>query len=241
MIAEQVNDDGTVFFRVFVKPLVNLIWLAGLVFVLGSLIALWPDAREERRLATRYARAGSAADATRDVTVWLVLGAALAVAVRRRGRAAVPARAGAGVRRARTRSTRRERAPARGAQEDRDRALGGAEGARGRPSRRPGLGRGLPRVVGILRRDAAEALRALDRLDRQGHDRRTRRAADGSSRRPRAAAAAVLAASLCCVQAGPAAGRSGHREGAGRRRARPAAATRRGGRASAARASSPRS
>jgi cytochrome c-type biogenesis protein CcmF len=58
VIAEQVNDDGTVFFRVFVKPLVNLIWLAGLVFVLGSMITLWPDAREERRLATRYATAG---------------------------------------------------------------------------------------------------------------------------------------------------------------------------------------
>jgi cytochrome c biogenesis factor len=55
VIAEQVNEDGTVFFRVFVKPLVNLIWLAGLVFLLGALIALWPDAREERRLATRYA------------------------------------------------------------------------------------------------------------------------------------------------------------------------------------------
>ena len=51
MIAEQVYDDGTVFFRVFVKPLVNLIWLAGLVFLLGSVITLWPDAREERRLA----------------------------------------------------------------------------------------------------------------------------------------------------------------------------------------------
>jgi len=62
VIAEQVRDDGAVFFRVFVKPLVNLIWLAGLVFVLGSLITLWPDAREERRLATRYARAGEPAD-----------------------------------------------------------------------------------------------------------------------------------------------------------------------------------
>jgi cytochrome c-type biogenesis protein CcmF len=56
VIAEQVNDDGSVVFRVFVKPLVNLIWLAGLVFLLGSVIALWPDAREERRLAARYAR-----------------------------------------------------------------------------------------------------------------------------------------------------------------------------------------
>ena len=80
VIAEQVNDDGTVFFRVFVKPLVNLIWLAGLVFVLGSLITLWPDAREERRLATRYARSASAGPHRDDVSVWLLLAAALAVA-----------------------------------------------------------------------------------------------------------------------------------------------------------------
>jgi cytochrome c-type biogenesis protein CcmF len=59
VIAEQVNDDGSVYFRVFVKPLVNLIWLAGLVFLLGSVIALWPDAREERRLAVRYGEARS--------------------------------------------------------------------------------------------------------------------------------------------------------------------------------------
>ena len=60
VVAEQVNPDGTVYFRVFVKPLVNLIWLAGVVFLLGSLVALWPDAREQRRLVTRYARAGLA-------------------------------------------------------------------------------------------------------------------------------------------------------------------------------------
>jgi cytochrome c-type biogenesis protein CcmF len=58
VIAEQVDQDGTVYFRVFVKPLVNLIWLAGLIFLLGSVIALWPDAREERRLAVRYREAG---------------------------------------------------------------------------------------------------------------------------------------------------------------------------------------
>ena len=57
-----MNDDGTVFFRVFVKLLVNLIWLAGLVFLLGSVITLWPDAREERRLATRYASARERSD-----------------------------------------------------------------------------------------------------------------------------------------------------------------------------------
>jgi cytochrome c biogenesis factor len=33
---------------------VNLIWLGGIVFVFGSLIAMWPDAREQRRLVARY-------------------------------------------------------------------------------------------------------------------------------------------------------------------------------------------
>jgi cytochrome c-type biogenesis protein CcmF len=45
--------------QVFVKPLVNLIWIAGFVFVAGSLIAMWPDAVEQRRLSARYA-AGAA-------------------------------------------------------------------------------------------------------------------------------------------------------------------------------------
>jgi cytochrome c biogenesis factor len=43
--------------KVLINPLVNLIWLAGLVFVGGSLIAMWPDAREQRRLARRFAYA----------------------------------------------------------------------------------------------------------------------------------------------------------------------------------------
>jgi cytochrome c-type biogenesis protein CcmF len=54
VIAEQINANGTVDFRALVLPLVNLIWLAGGVFLAGSLIALWPDAREQRRLALRY-------------------------------------------------------------------------------------------------------------------------------------------------------------------------------------------
>jgi cytochrome c-type biogenesis protein CcmF len=59
VIADQVNPDGTIYFKAIVKPLVNLIWVAGVVFLLGSLVALWPDAREQRRLATRYALAGA--------------------------------------------------------------------------------------------------------------------------------------------------------------------------------------
>jgi len=58
VIAEQIDADGSVYFRVFVKPLVNLIWLAGLVFLLGSLITLWPDRIEQRRLVARAAAVG---------------------------------------------------------------------------------------------------------------------------------------------------------------------------------------
>jgi len=59
VIADQINTDGSIYFRVVVKPLVNLIWVAGLVFLLGSLVAMWPDAREQRRLAARYALASA--------------------------------------------------------------------------------------------------------------------------------------------------------------------------------------
>jgi hypothetical protein len=31
-----------------------VIWIAGFVFLGGAAIALWPDAREQRRLALRY-------------------------------------------------------------------------------------------------------------------------------------------------------------------------------------------
>src|SRR5215218_4929482 len=57
VIADQITPGGAIYFKAFVKPLVNLIWVAGLVFLLGSLITLWPDPREERRLAARYALA----------------------------------------------------------------------------------------------------------------------------------------------------------------------------------------
>ncbi len=63
VIAEQIDPDGAVYFRVFVKPLVNLIWLAGLVFLVGSVIALWPDRREQRRLVARASEVGIPASA----------------------------------------------------------------------------------------------------------------------------------------------------------------------------------
>jgi cytochrome c-type biogenesis protein CcmF len=55
--AQRIYTNGDVQLRVFVKPLVNLLWVAGFVFLLGSVVAMWPDAREQRRLAVRYAPA----------------------------------------------------------------------------------------------------------------------------------------------------------------------------------------
>ena len=58
VIADDVNlKTHVVYAKVLVKPLVNLIWLAGFVFLLGAGVALWPDAREQRRLVTRLAPA----------------------------------------------------------------------------------------------------------------------------------------------------------------------------------------
>ncbi len=56
LITEQVNKNGTIDFKAIINPLVNLIWFAGFVFLIGSVVTLWPDAREERRLAVRYGR-----------------------------------------------------------------------------------------------------------------------------------------------------------------------------------------
>ena len=57
VIADQIDPGGAIYFKVLVKPLVNFIWIAGFVFLAGALVALWPDAREQRRLAARYALA----------------------------------------------------------------------------------------------------------------------------------------------------------------------------------------
>jgi cytochrome c-type biogenesis protein CcmF len=61
LIADQIDKNGTLYLKALDKPLVNLIWFAGFIFVFGSLVALWPDAVEQRRLAARYAAGAAAA------------------------------------------------------------------------------------------------------------------------------------------------------------------------------------
>jgi cytochrome c-type biogenesis protein CcmF len=55
-IADDFRPNGSLYLKVLVKPLVNLIWAAGFLFVFGAVVAFWPDAVEQRRLSERYAR-----------------------------------------------------------------------------------------------------------------------------------------------------------------------------------------
>jgi cytochrome c-type biogenesis protein CcmF len=53
--ATLVNaKTGSISLTLLVKPLINLIWAGGFLFVFGALVAMWPDAVEQRRLAARY-------------------------------------------------------------------------------------------------------------------------------------------------------------------------------------------
>ena len=57
IVDESHLDTQVIYVQVLVKPLVNLIWVAGVVFLIGAAVAMWPDAREQRRLAVRLAPA----------------------------------------------------------------------------------------------------------------------------------------------------------------------------------------
>ena len=56
------NELQSAKFLVYINPLVNAVWVGGIVFVLGSLWAMWPTARD-RRLAQVDRRAMQAVGA----------------------------------------------------------------------------------------------------------------------------------------------------------------------------------
>jgi cytochrome c-type biogenesis protein CcmF len=57
------NDGSLATFKVFINPLVNWLWLGGLVFIFGTLVAAWPDAAEERKALSVERRVLRAAQA----------------------------------------------------------------------------------------------------------------------------------------------------------------------------------
>ncbi len=50
--------------KLIINPMVVWIWLGGMVLILGTMIAFWPDALEAKREAVRLA---AAKDAAREV------------------------------------------------------------------------------------------------------------------------------------------------------------------------------
>lgn len=58
-------DGSLATFKVFINPLVNWLWLGGVMFILGTLVAAWPSATEERRALNVERAAVSAASAAR--------------------------------------------------------------------------------------------------------------------------------------------------------------------------------
>ncbi len=63
LVAWEPISEGGATFKVYLNPLVNLIWLGGLVFILGTLVAAWPDREpatmRRRETAPATALAGS--------------------------------------------------------------------------------------------------------------------------------------------------------------------------------------
>jgi cytochrome c-type biogenesis protein CcmF len=55
------SQSGLGTFQAFINPLVIWVWIGGIVFIVGTLVAAWPDWSEERRLAeVRFRRQAAA-------------------------------------------------------------------------------------------------------------------------------------------------------------------------------------
>ena len=44
----ELTSADSATFRIYLNPLINWVWAGGVIFVLGTLIAAWPDPREEK-------------------------------------------------------------------------------------------------------------------------------------------------------------------------------------------------
>ena len=49
VVLAQPNDDRSAVFKVYINPLINLVWFAGLIVTLGTFIILLPDPKEKRK------------------------------------------------------------------------------------------------------------------------------------------------------------------------------------------------
>ncbi|MFQ5603247.1 MAG: heme lyase CcmF/NrfE family subunit [bacterium] len=51
VVLAQPNEDKSAVFKVYINPLINLVWLSGLIITLGTFIILLPDKRERKPIS----------------------------------------------------------------------------------------------------------------------------------------------------------------------------------------------
>jgi len=54
VILAGFSEDGTASFKVIINPLMMWMWIGGVLLAIGTIIAFWPDRREQRRPGARY-------------------------------------------------------------------------------------------------------------------------------------------------------------------------------------------
>ncbi len=61
ILAGWDNTGQLATFKTYLNPLINWLWFGGLVFVIGTMVAVWPDAEAERRAVGRQVLADGSA------------------------------------------------------------------------------------------------------------------------------------------------------------------------------------
>jgi cytochrome c-type biogenesis protein CcmF len=64
ILAGWENVGRTATFKIYLNPLINWLWLGGVVFVVGTMVAVWPDVEAERRAVGQQILAGVRAGQT---------------------------------------------------------------------------------------------------------------------------------------------------------------------------------
>ena len=64
VLAGWEGNGETATFKAYINPLINWMWIGGIVFILGTLVAAWPDPQEQSsRVAAKIKTPGAAAPA----------------------------------------------------------------------------------------------------------------------------------------------------------------------------------
>jgi len=55
-IFAALSADGKATFKIHINPLVKWLWIGGMIMGIGTIIIMWPDSREKKRLEARYSQ-----------------------------------------------------------------------------------------------------------------------------------------------------------------------------------------